>query len=277
MILLTCLVTQHSSKRTAMKQYYAILLLCICCNAQVKPAEAPDAGLQQTEKQHTQFDTATKTIHVFVALCDNAYQGIVPVPAKIGNGQDPYNNLYWGCAFGIKTFFKKSSEWTLLKTQKVDSILLERLVFKHVSKNVYLVADAYNGKYIKTCTKEFLFSCSGQQKDTLHINKTIIGTQGNAALLSYIGHDGLMDFQLKDDYKNTDGKTRDCIILACISKSYFAPHVRSAKANPLVWTTGLMCPEAYTLHDALTGFIKNENAEEIRTRAWPMLPIRNAV
>jgi len=28
-----------------------------------------------------------RTIHVMVALCDNKYQGIAKVPAKIGNGQ----------------------------------------------------------------------------------------------------------------------------------------------------------------------------------------------
>ncbi len=36
----------------------------------------------------------TETIHVFVALCDNQNQGIVPVPASLGNGQDPKSNLY---------------------------------------------------------------------------------------------------------------------------------------------------------------------------------------
>lgn len=44
-------------------------------------------------------------LHVIVALVDNAFQGIVPVPAKIGNGDDAFNNLYWGAAFGVKTFF----------------------------------------------------------------------------------------------------------------------------------------------------------------------------
>jgi len=29
-------------------------------------------------------DDETKTIHVFVALCDNVNQGIVPVPKKTG-------------------------------------------------------------------------------------------------------------------------------------------------------------------------------------------------
>jgi hypothetical protein len=55
--------------------------------------------------------------------------------------------------------------------------------------------------------------------------------------------------------------------LACISKKYFAPHLQATKSNPIVWTTGLMCPEAYTLHDALSGFINNETDEKIRSRA----------
>src|SRR5688572_31348119 len=52
-------------------------------------------------------DSLTRTIHIFVALCDNKYQGIVPVPAGIGNGQDPKNNLYWGAGYGLKSFFSK--------------------------------------------------------------------------------------------------------------------------------------------------------------------------
>ena len=37
-----------------------------------------------------------RIVHVFVALADNVNQGIVPVPAKLGNGEDPVHNLYWG-------------------------------------------------------------------------------------------------------------------------------------------------------------------------------------
>jgi hypothetical protein len=40
------------------------------------------------------------TIHVFVALADNKNQGIVPVAAILGNGEDPQHNLYWGSAYG---------------------------------------------------------------------------------------------------------------------------------------------------------------------------------
>ena len=254
------------------KQSYFILLFCFCLSTysfQRLITGSSEKYLERVNspKNESQFDTLTKTIHVFVALCDNKFQGIVPVPAKIGNGQDPNNNLYWGCGYGVRSFFRNSKEWKLMKIQKTDSIKLERLIFKHVTKNYYLVADAYDGQYIKQCTKEFLYSCSGQLKDTIHVNNTAIGICGNSNLVAYIGHDGLMDFQLSESFKNADGKKRDCIILACISKSYFAPHLKATKANPLVWTTGLMCPEAYTLHDAVTGYINNESNEKIRTKA----------
>lgn len=213
------------------------------------------------------FDTTYRSIHIFVALCDNKYQGIVPVPAKIGNGQDPNNNLYWGCGYGIRTYFKKSQEWTLVRSQKLDTLRLERLVFRHANKNFYLIADAYDGKYIKDCTQDFLQSSCGQQKDTILLGDRSIGIGGNADLLAYIGHDGLMEFELTETYANNDNKQRDMIILACYSKHYFAPYLRQANVHPLVWTSGLMAPEAYTIHDALTGYVNNEPNESIRSRA----------
>lgn len=208
-----------------------------------------------------------KSIHIIVALCDNKYQGIVPVPKTIGNGQDPKNNLYWGTAYGIKTFFKRSSDWTFLKQEKIDSLILERIVFKHKDKDFYLVADAYNGKYIKQATETFLRSSAGITKDTIQIKKQVIGINGNSQLVAYIGHDGLMDFMLHEKFINIDQKKRDVIILACYSKTYFQPHLQNAKVNPLVWTTGLMAPEAYTIHDAISGYLQNESNDQIRLRA----------
>lgn len=159
------------------------LLFCIAFLSFNSQTSEKENVITTANKNIIPFDTTTKTIHVYVALCDNKYQGIVTVPTKIGNGQDHHNNLYWGCGFGIRTYFKNSKEWKLIKTQKLDSIRLERLVFKHVTKNYYLVADAFDGQYIKLCTKDFLRSSSGQLKDTLHINNTTIGIAGNSMLL----------------------------------------------------------------------------------------------
>jgi hypothetical protein len=168
---------------------------------------------------------------------------------------------------GVRTYFKNSKGWTLIRKYAIDSLKLERVIFKHKNSNYYLVADAYNGKNIRECTIDFFRSASGKQKDTIHLPGKTIGINGNAKLLAYIGHDGLMDFNLAENFTSKDDVSRDVIILACISKRFFSPHLINTKATPLVWTTGLMCPEAYTLHDAIEGYIENEPAENIRTRA----------
>lgn len=249
-----------------------ILIIATLISCKEKTANKELASIDTKPKTETKpinlkFDETTKTIHILVALCDNKYQGIVPVPKSIGNGQDPKNNLYWGTAYGIKTYFKRSKTWKLLKSTKIDNIILERLVFKHTTKNVYLVADAYNGKFIKNTTEKLLSSLSGAEKDTLRVNNTTIGIEGNASLVAYIGHDGLMDFNLNKTYPNKDNKERATIILACYSKNYFKDYIKNAKATPLVWTTGLMAPEAYTIHDSLTGYVNGETNEQIRNRA----------
>lgn len=249
-----------------------VLVFALCgCNAQptVQHGAAIEAAYTASAKTHEPFvvDSTFKTIHIFVALCDNRYQGIVPVPPKIGNGQDPNNNLYWGCGYGIRTYFKNSKEWKLVGSRKSDSLILERVIFKHIQNKYYLIADAYDGKFIQTCTQDFLSSSCGQLKDTAMVNNTIIGTKGNASLLAYIGHDGLMDFVLNEEYINQDQRSRNVIILACYSKRYFAPHLQKAQVNPLVWTTGLMAPEAYTIHDAITGYVNGEGNDSIRTKA----------
>jgi hypothetical protein len=56
-------------------------------------------------------------------------------------------------------------------------------------------------------------------------------------------------------------------VLACASKQYFGEAVRTGGSYPVVWTTGLMAPEAYTLKAALDGWIVGENREQIRERA----------
>ncbi|SEL83474.1 hypothetical protein SAMN04487910_3410 [Aquimarina amphilecti] len=211
----------------------------------------------------------TRTIHVFVALCDNVNQGIVPVPQKIGNGQDPKNNLYWGAGYGVKTFFKvKTKDWQLVRTiAPKDFHVLERLLFKHVSKDVYMLADAYDGAEIKQSIEHFLRSSNGQIPAQIKEKDKILNFGGGADLLAYVGHDGLMDFNVNITYKESVSKPKDVMILACYSKSYFSPEIEKANANPVLWTTHLMAPEAYTLKAAIDGWMRNESGKQIDERA----------
>ena len=216
--------------------------------------------------------SAPRTVHVFVALADNQYQGIIPVPAKLGNGDDPERNLYWGSVYGVKTFFARSADWKLISSgQRPKNEVLERCVFKHRTQNVYLVADAYRGREIKQAVQDFLNSAAGASSEeiSLHDGREAVAlkVRGGSGLVVYVGHDGLMDFQLTQTPVKKNDQPREAIILACASKAYFAAPLRSSGAFPLLWTTGLMAPEAYTLKSALDGWMAVESHEQIRDRA----------
>ena len=50
-------------------------------------------------------------VHVVGALCDNEHQGIVPFSRSLGDGQNPKTNLYWGAAFGVRSFLERKAGW----------------------------------------------------------------------------------------------------------------------------------------------------------------------
>ncbi len=53
------------------------------------------------------------------------------------------------------------------------------------------------------------------------------------------------------------------IILACYNKHHFSPYLKAFKTNPLVWSNGLMSPEAYTLKWAIDDWFGDESGLEI--------------
>jgi hypothetical protein len=209
-----------------------------------------------------------RTIHVFVALCDNEHQGIAPVPKELGKGDDPAHNLHWGAAYGVKTFLSKSQDWTLVKTEKNPSQeVLERIVFKHKKTRAYLVADAYRGDQIRKAVADLLDASAGNNPATLELDKERLGLCGAADLVVYVGHNGLMDFAVESPAPAKDAKPRDAMVLACKSKPYFQPRLSQFKCRSVLLTTGFMAPEAYTLEAAVAGWLAKEPADKIQERA----------
>jgi hypothetical protein len=215
---------------------------------------------------------AARLVHVFVALADNAHQGIVPVPAALGNGEDAARNLYWGAAYGVRTFFRKSSEWKeIAVVENPNPYVLERSVFVHEASGTYLVADGYRGREIRQAIYDFYRAAAGQEPEIGEIQpkggEKKVRLPAKSILVVYVGHDGLMDFALERTFQGVGAEKREAMVLACASKNYFAAGLRPTGAQPLLWTTGLMAPEAYTLKAALDGWIAGETAEKIRERA----------
>ena len=258
-----------------MRRSFLLAILCAISLGGCKPVTQGSSarpGALPALLEKAQRNSAS-VIHVFVALADNVNQGIVPVSSALGNGDDPARNLYWGAAFGVKRFFGNNQHWLLAPSlvRSSSEAVLERVVFKHAYQNVFLIADAYRGSEIKRATEDFLKAAAGIPGETVTISdrgkEVTLYFGGSANLIAYVGHNGLMDFRLTSFPKARDHEKRDTIILACASKSYFTDPLRATGANPVLWTTNLMAPEAYVLSAAIDGWLAKENGEQIRLRA----------
>lgn len=220
------------------------------------------------QNNETHITRDYKVVHVYVSLCDNQFQGIVPVPASLGNGQDPKNNLYWGAGYGVKSYLRyKLNDWKLLKSEAhPKEHVLERVIFYNSAKNTYLVADAFDGRYIKDCIEEFIEATNGQHQEVIAMEDGSIVAGGHSDLTAFVGHDGLMDFDVDVDL-NQEKNSKEFIILACYSRNYFKALMLNTGAEPRLWTTHLMAPEAYTLMAGVDSFLSDENKVETRERA----------
>lgn len=256
------------------KVLYLVSLICLfgCTQAETAKTNLPQAesissSISDDEKI-AKIKNSAKVIHVLVALCDNENQSIVPVPTHLGDGENPKTNLYWGAVYGVKTYFSKSAKWEkIVEFENPKENVLQRIIFKYKTKDVYLIADAYRGSKMKETIDDFFSATSGEKLENVNVKDKTLQTLGSANLVAFVGHNGLMDFDLGKTIAKIDDDTREAIILSCLSKKYFAEHLKQTSAEPLLWTSNLMAPESYILHDALEGWINNESDEEIRTRA----------
>ena len=216
-----------------------------------------------------------KVVHVVVALCDNAHQGIIPVPATFGNGQDTAQNLYWGAQYGVAGFLPRAN-WNIARKlpASTDSRILDRRVFQQVfgTQEVFLVAEAWEGKEIKAATEHFLELCAGSHETNLVVRGRAGAPQiqigGGADLVVFVGHNGLMDFELPLPPARSPQTGRVAAVLACRSQVWFAPYLQRAGIHPVLLTRQVMAPEAYVLHALVQAWANGEDPRQAAGRAY---------
>ena len=216
-----------------------------------------------------------KVVHVYVALCDNDNQGIVPVPRDLGNGQSPRTNLYWGAMYGVKTFFRRSEHWRAVACRDPmnDSAILDRVVFRSASgPPVYVVAYAYDGAKMQRTLKDFLQGAAGRGPAEVSVDdgerQVTLQAGGDADLVCFVGHNGLMEHSAEAPSGQTAGRPqREAVVLCCQSESYFTKLLARAGARALVTTKGNMAPEAYVLDAVLRSWASGAAPEAVRLEA----------
>lgn len=204
-------------------------------------------------------------VHVFVPLCDNEHQGIIPVNASLGDGMNLKTNLYWGARYGVKSHFRNRSSWELLESRPDPGPdVLERVIFKKTyspTTSVILIADAYRGDRMTECVAGFFSALAGATQDTIY------QIFGSPDLLAFNGHNGLMDFIDLDPEIDRDTLRRDAAVIACASNGYFHDRLNYAGGYPLVTTTNLMAPEAYVLEAVIDSWAQGQTENEILNSA----------
>jgi len=240
---------------------------------------AQDVSPVQQRLNHDLANGRPVVVHVVVALCDNDHQGILPVPEALGNGQDPGNNLYWGAMYGVRSFMTRQAGWRLkarLPQQSehiLDKIILEG-DFERSGKShkIYVVAEAWDGRYIQNTVERFLRLAAGHDSDTIRFvndrDTVVICAGGASHLIAYLGHNGLMDYPLRAAVlPASNTPARNSVVLACASRWYFEEPLRTGGSQPLLLTNGLMAPEAYTLDAIIRAWASGANAGDVRKAA----------
>ncbi len=120
-------------------------------------------------------------------------QGIVPIREKKASGLDPQRNLYWGSKTGIKGALILDPNWIYVKSQANPSLhILERCIFKRKDADVFIVADAWNGKKTKDTVHSFIHHVFSDEKQRIKVRvgeenyKLDIGPSASA--VAFLGH-----------------------------------------------------------------------------------------
>jgi hypothetical protein len=92
--------------------------------------------------------------------------------------------------------------------------------------NVYVVADAWDGAEIKSAIERFFVLAGGGAAEKLSFHresqKISIAAGGLAHVTAFVGHNGLMDFSLREPQAAKKRETpASSVVLACASKQYF--------------------------------------------------------
>ena len=176
----------------------------------------------------------------------------------------------------MRTFLLKSG-WEPVEAKgalpegMLDRVVLHRKVARpgKIQADAWIVAEAWDGKRIRSAIDRFLRMAGGRETETLELaDKTRLPAGGSAPLIAYVGHDGLMEFPVPEQPKPAEGAPpRSALFLACCSRDFFRGPLAASGAHALLLTTRLMATEAYTLDAALDAAFSGGSPEAVKEAA----------
>lgn len=228
-------------------------------------------------------------VQVHVPLCDNNI--IRCGKGGLGDGKNPKRNLYWATSGGFVGWFgARRSKWTEVygEVGEKGSDILEVRVWKRrfrtsrklegaaIGKkfDVYVVAYAWRGSAIRDAMDAYTVDLYGGDARVIELEDgTEVRAGGEAQVVSFVGHNGWMDYPDYDFAKvaartKTKSKRRKgTIAVACITEDYLAGDVADEKRVPLLFTRWLLFAGAHSFEGAVTALAQGKNLAGIRRAA----------
>jgi hypothetical protein len=206
-------------------------------------------------------------VHAYIPLCDNENQGIIPTSPSLGDGLNLKTNLYWATSGGTKAWFKKQSDWRLVYDElAIDTNVLERVIFKkrYSDAEVYFVADAYRGDRMEATVNDFLSAIASQHfQDCVLESGDTITVAGNADLVMFNGHNGMMDNIRVRNWHSAKGLLKDVVMNSCVSYGYLQYDFMNVGGYPLVRSNTLLYPGAYVLEQIIDDWVADIDPDQL--------------
>jgi hypothetical protein len=226
-------------------------------------------------------------VQVHVPLCDNRI--IACGNRKLGDGDNPKTNLYWGTSGGFEGWFgRRRSGWKEVYRSEGDGTdVLQVVVWRRevspgeslrkrgvkVRFPVYVVAYAWRGTSIDKAVTAYLDDLLGAQARVLPDGAGgQISAGGAAHVVAYVGHNRWMDYEDYDwgdvrEHAGAAGAIKGNIAIACLTGAYLAEPLSSAEHVPLLMTSDFLFAGAHAFEGAVSAFVEGGSYYAIRDGA----------
>lgn len=202
-------------------------------------------------------------ITAHVALCDNRV--IRCGNSRLGDGDKPDKNLYWGGASGFKATFDHARAWRRVLLDGGDGdVIIQRAVYRLRIKrpsprwhalgvkagfDVYLVGLGYRGTRIARASDAFIRQVMGEGGVTITLPSGLkLAAGGQGHIVGYAGHNHLMDAPGYEFPEVTRQRPVGFFALACMTSSYLGGRLPGKNRRALLLTRTFMYPGAFTIN-----------------------------
>lgn len=231
-----------------------LALACMAAPCMVGEAHAQDAELDAVYARIAADADGPLRVRIYVALCDNDSQGIVPVKNRaICDGERPERNIYWGTSGGLRGYLDHEG-WRRVAYQHLDGpVILHatwrkrfwaggrlRALGRSGTLEVEIEAFAYRGRAIRRAMADYVADVHGAA-----------GAPAPAHVVGYIGHNYFLD--TLDDLvpvgpRRDDAQLpRGVFALSCFGEQDIRPSITRDDAPVLVLNRSLTYPGAWTV------------------------------